>query len=107
MPELLCLDEYNFQFVGQIKTKTRQRGSVLAIPAALPVIAPYPALCVSPLFLSQDTVNALSYLLGFFHFRFQRKIPLVERISLGGQLGILRFPCFCRNGVLPFITPLR
>ncbi len=28
-------------------------------------------------------------------------------LSLGGQLGILRFPCLCRNGGLPFITPFR
>ena len=59
-----------------------------------------PAGLLLPLFLTQDTVNALSDFLGFFHFLFQRKIPLVERFPLGGQLGILRFPCLCRNGGL-------
>jgi len=59
-----------------------------------------PVLCVFPLFLPQDTVNALSFLLGFFYFFFQRKIPLVERFPFGGQLGVLCFPCLCRNGGL-------
>ena len=49
------------------------------------------------LFLPQDTVNALSDLPGFFYFLFPRKIPLGERFPLGGQLGILRFPCLCRD----------
>jgi len=44
-----------------------------------------PVLCVFPLLLPQDTVNAFSYLLSFFHFLFQRKIPLVERFPLGGM----------------------
>ena len=50
-----------------------------------------------PLFLPQDTVNALSDFLCFFHFLFECKIPPVERFPLGGQLGILRFPCLCRD----------
>ena len=66
----------------------------------LPLHILRPAGLLLPLFLPQDAVNALSDLLGFFHFPFQRKIPPVERFSLGGQLGILRFPCLCRNGGL-------
>ena len=50
-----------------------------------------------PLFLPQDTVNALSDFLGFFHFLFQCKIPLIERFPLGGQLGVFFFPCLCRD----------
>lgn len=53
-----------------------------------------------PLFLPQDTVNTLSYLLGFFHFPFEYKIPLIERFPLGGQRGIFLFPCPCRNSGL-------
>ena len=45
------------------------------------------------LFLPQDTVNALSDFLCFFHFLFQCKIPLIEFFPLGGQLGIFFFPC--------------
>ena len=60
-----------------------------------------------PLFLPQDIVNTLSDFLGFFHFLFQCKIPLVERFPLGGQLGILRFPRLCRDRGLAVITPLR
>jgi len=43
-----------------------------------------PALRLLPLFLPQDTVNALSYLLGFFHFPFECKIPLIECVLLTG-----------------------
>ena len=50
-----------------------------------------------PLFLLQDTVNALSDFPGFFHFLFQYKIPLIERFPLGGQLGVFFFPCLCRD----------
>ena len=50
--------------------------------------------------LPQDTVNTLSYLLGFFHFLFEYKIPLIECVPLVGQLGILCFPCLCGNGGL-------
>ena len=35
-----------------------------------------------PLFLPQDTVNALSDFLRFFHFLFQCKIPLIEFFAL-------------------------
>ena len=41
-----------------------------------------------PLFLPQDTVNALSDFLRFF----QCKIPLIERFPLGGQFGVFFFP---------------
>ncbi len=50
----------------------------------LPLHILRPAGLLLPLSLPQDTVNALSYPLGFFHFRFQRKIPLVECVSLTG-----------------------
>ena len=50
-----------------------------------------------PLFLPQDTVNALSDFLGFFYFLFQCKIPLIKRFPLGGQLGVFFFPCLCRD----------
>ena len=70
-------------------------GKYLTIP--LPhLLSPYilrPPGLLLPLFLPQDTVNALSDLLGFFHFFFQRKISLIERFPLGGQLGTLCFPC--------------
>ena len=52
-----------------------------------------------PLFLPQDTVNAFSDFLRFFHFLFQCKIPLIERFPLDGQLGIFFFPCLCRKSV--------
>ncbi len=55
-----------------------------------------PAGLLFPLFLPQDTVNAFADLLGLFHLVFECKILLIERFSLGGQLGILRFPCLCR-----------
>jgi hypothetical protein len=45
-----------------------------------------------PLFLPQDTVNALSDFLRFFHFLFQCKIPLIERFPPGGQFGVFFFP---------------
>lgn len=59
------------------------------------VIAPYPAFygLLFPLFLPQDTINALSDFLGFFYFLFQCKIPLIKRFPLGGQLGVFFFPC--------------
>ncbi len=69
-------------------------------PCPLPFHILRPAGLLLPLFLPQDTVNALSDLLGFFHFFFQRKIPLIERFPLGGQLGILRFPYLHRQGGL-------
>ena len=49
------------------------------------------------MFLPQDTVNALSDFLRFFHFLFQCKIPLIKRFPLGGQLGVFFFPCLCRD----------
>ena len=52
---------------------------------------------LSPLFLPQDTINALSDFLCFFYFLFQCKIPLIECFSLSGQLGVFFFPCLCRN----------
>ena len=52
---------------------------------------------VFSLFLPQDTINALSDFLGFFHFLFQCKIPLIKRFPLGGQLGVFFFPCLCRD----------
>ena len=61
-------------------------------PCLLPLHILRPAGLLLPLFLPQDVVNAPADLLGFFHFPFQRKIPLVERFPLGGQLSILRFP---------------
>ena len=73
---------------------------IIPPPCPLPLHILCPALCVFPLFLPQDTVNALSYLLGFFHFPFEYKIPLIERFPLGGQFGIFLFPCLCRNGGL-------
>ena len=75
---------------------------MLTIPPPCP-LPPYilrPAGLLLPLFLPQDVVNAPADLLGFFHFPFQRKIPPVERFPLGGQLGILRFPCLYRQGGL-------
>ena len=42
-------------------------------PCLLPLHILRPALCVFSLFLPQNTVNALSYLLGFSHFLFERK----------------------------------
>ena len=69
-------------------------------PCLLPLHILRPAGLLLPLFLTQDVVNALSDLFGFFHFLFQRKIPPVERFPLGGQLGILRFPCLYRQGGL-------
>ncbi len=69
-------------------------------PCPLPLHILRPAGLLLPLFLPQDVVNALSDLLGFFHFLFQREIPLIECFPLGGQLGILRFPCLYRQGGL-------
>ena len=69
-------------------------------PRLLPLHILRPAGLLLPLFLPQDVVNAPADLLGFFHFPFQRKIPPVERFPLGGQLGILRFPCLYRQGGL-------
>ena len=68
-----------FPFVGQIKTKTGLRGSLCLFPpfCLLSLHILRPALCVFPLFLPQDTVNALSYLLGFG----QRLFPLVPEIN--------------------------
>lgn len=38
------------------------------------------------MFLPQDTVNALSDLLGFFYNLFQFKIPLIECFPLGNHV---------------------
>ena len=88
-------------FTGLMKVQNRAE-QILTIlpPCLLPLHILRPAGLLFPLFLTQDVVNALSDLLGFFHFLFQRKIPPVERFPLGGQLGILRFPCLYRQGGL-------
>ena len=66
---------------------------------SLPCLLAFHVLCSAgvlfPLFLPQDTVNALAELFGFFYLVFECKIPLIERFSFGGQLSILRFPCLC------------
>ena len=56
-----------------------------------------PARGLFPLFLPQDAVNALSYLLGLLYLGFEGEIPLVEFFPLGGQLVVFRFPCLCRD----------
>ncbi len=50
-----------------MKVQNRAAGQVLTIPVALSVISPYPAPAglLFPLFLPQDTVNALSDFLRF------------------------------------------
>ena len=73
-------------------------GADIGYPATflLPLHILRPAGLLFPSFLQQDTVNALSNFPGFFHFLFQRKIPLIERFLLGGQLVVFCFPCLCR-----------
>ncbi len=68
-------------------------------PCLLPLHILRPA-GLFPLFLPQDTVNALSDFLGFFHFLFQHKIPLIECFPFDSQFGILCFPCFCRISMM-------
>ena len=63
---------------------------VISPPCLLSFHILRPAGMLLPLFLPQDAVNTPADLLGFFHFPFQYKIPLIERFPLGDQLGILR-----------------
>lgn len=53
-----------------------------------------------PLLLLQNTVNALSDLLGFFYLVFELGVSLIKSVLPGGRLGVLRFPCLCRRGGL-------
>jgi len=57
-----------FSFIELTKTKTGRRADIEYIPppCLLPPHILRPALCLFPLFLPQDPVNALLYLLDFF-----------------------------------------
>ena len=48
-------------------------------------------------FLPQDRINTLPYLLRFLYLVFQCEIAAGQLLPLGGQLLLLRFPCFQRN----------
>ena len=48
-------------------------------------------------FLPQNTANDLPYLLRFLYLVFQCEIAAGQFLPLGGQLLLLRFPCFQRN----------
>ncbi len=75
---------------------------MLTIPPLylLPLRILRPAGLLLPLFLPQDTVNSLADLPGFFHFLFQRNIPLIKRFPFDGQLYYkYRFSVLRRLGV--------
>ena len=69
--------------LGTYKIEDKRWVEALTIPPpcllSLHILRP-----VRLLFPPQDTVNALSDFLGFFHFLFQCKIPQIECFPLGG-----------------------
>ncbi len=77
--------------------KVTNRAAVTSVDYAanLSVIVPYPAPC-SVAIPAVPAVRYCKRLSGFLGF-FQRKIPLMECFPLGGQHGILYFPCLCRD----------
>jgi hypothetical protein len=50
-------------------------------------------------FLTDDTVNALADLLGFFYLVFERVVPLIQLAAFGGQLGILRYKYYLTSQI--------
>lgn len=81
-------------FIGLTKIQNCVAEQMLTIPplCLLSLHILFSVGLLFPLFLPQDTVNALSDFLRFFHFLFQCKIPLIERFPLGGQFGVFFFP---------------